>query len=207
MNRKLFSEPRHVQGEIEPVMSLMIYTRGFFSSVTTLAEHMREFSDKYQFTELKQLADTIVQILENLVDAVRQRQPPQPLPDLNSYLEPIHDQIEQLHTARDAMKSLSGGGEAVKQGIITPQEAIRYAMSLPIAILVSGINSLDVLRQNLAIARSFQPMTEPQMQALRDRVAQYATDGRFELFKSSKKYDADEGRIQHGFPPQQQMPT
>ncbi|HEY9618891.1 MAG TPA: hypothetical protein V6C78_00900 [Crinalium sp.] len=105
------------------------------------------------------------------------------------------------------MKSLSGGGEAVKQGIITPQEAIRYAMSLPIATLVSGIDSLEVLRQNLAIARGFQPMTEAEMQSLRDRVAQYAADGRFELFKSSKKYDADEGRRQHGFPPQQQMST
>jgi hypothetical protein len=80
-------------------------------------------------------------------------------------------------------------------------------MSLPIATLVSGIDSLDVLRQNLAIARNFQPMTPTEMQALSDRVAQYAMDGRFELFKSSKKYDADEGRMQHGFPPQQQMPT
>lgn len=39
------------------------------------------------------------------------------------------------------------------------------------------------------------------MQALRDRRAQYAADGRLELFKSSKQFDADEGRIQHGFPP------
>jgi aryl-alcohol dehydrogenase-like predicted oxidoreductase len=105
------------------------------------------------------------------------------------------------------MKSLSGGADAVKKGIITPQEAIRYSTSLPIATLVSGIDSLGVLRQNLAIARNFQPMNTAEMQALRDRVATYAADGRFELFKSSKKYDADEGRIQHGFPPQQKMST
>ncbi len=43
------------------------------------------------------------------------------------------------------------------------------------------------------------------MQALRDRCAKYAADGRFELFKSSKKFDADEGRMQHGFPPQSQI--
>ncbi|MBW4596321.1 MAG: FUSC family protein [Brasilonema angustatum HA4187-MV1] len=98
--QRLFSEPRHVQGEIEPVMTLMVYIRGFFSSVTTLAEHLREFSGEYQFTELKPLADTIIQILENLADALRQGQPPQPLPALDSYLEAIHNQIEQLHTAR-----------------------------------------------------------------------------------------------------------
>ncbi len=45
------------------------------------------------------------------------------------------------------------------------------------------------------------------MQALGDRCVQYAADRRFELFKSSKQFDADEGRIQHGFPPQSQMQT
>ncbi|MBN3895270.1 MAG: FUSC family protein [Nostoc sp. NOS(2021)] len=98
--QRLFSEPRHIQGEIEPVMTLMAYIRGFFSSVTTLAEHLPEFSGEYQFTELKRLTDTIVQVLENLADALGQGQPPQPLPALDSYLEVIHDQIEQLHTAR-----------------------------------------------------------------------------------------------------------
>lgn len=65
-----------------------------------MAEHLREFSGEYQFPELKRLADTIVQVLENLADALGQGQPPQPLPALDSYLEAIHNQIEQLHTAR-----------------------------------------------------------------------------------------------------------
>jgi hypothetical protein len=64
-----------------------------------------------------------------------------------------------------------------------------------------------VLRQNLAIARGFKPMKVAEMQALRTRCAPYAADGRFELFKSSKKFDADVGRSQHGFPPQQQLKT
>ncbi|MEH2071143.1 MAG: FUSC family protein [Nostoc sp.] len=98
--QRLFSEPRHVQGEIEPVITLMVYIRGFFSSVTTLAEHIREFSGEYQFTELNRLTDTIIQVLENLAAALQQGQPPQKLPALDNYLEAIHDQIQQLHTAR-----------------------------------------------------------------------------------------------------------
>ncbi|MDZ8186400.1 MAG: FUSC family protein [Nostoc sp. ChiSLP02] len=98
--QRLFSEPRHIQGEIEPVMTLMVYIRGFFSSVTTLAEHIREFSGEYQFSELNRLTDSIIQVLENLADALQQRQPPQHLPPLDSYLEAIHGQIQQLHTAR-----------------------------------------------------------------------------------------------------------
>ncbi|MBD2495569.1 FUSC family protein [Nostoc sp. FACHB-280] len=98
--QRLFSEPRHVQGEIEPVMTVILYIRSFFSSVTTLAEHLREFSGQYQFTELPQITDTIVQILEDLADSLQQKQSPQPLPPLDNYLEVIHNQIEQLHTAR-----------------------------------------------------------------------------------------------------------
>ena len=50
-------------------------------------------------------------------------------------------------------------------------------------------------------------MTAEQMQALRDRVAVYASDGRFELFKTSKEFDADVGRKMHGFPTQEQLKT
>ncbi|MDZ8051090.1 MAG: FUSC family protein [Aulosira sp. ZfuVER01] len=98
--QRLFSEPRHVQGEVEPVMTLTIYIRAFFSSVTTLAEHLREFSGNYQFNEFKRLADTIIQVLENLADALQQQQSPQPLPELDSYVEAIHNEIEQLHRLR-----------------------------------------------------------------------------------------------------------
>jgi uncharacterized protein len=124
-----------------------------------------------------------------------------------SFQRQVLPEVNRRGMAVIGMKSLSGSGEAVKQGIVTAQEAIHYAMSLPIATLVSGIDSLDILRQNIAIARNFRPMPVAQMQTLRDRVARYAVDGRFELFKTSMKYEADEGRLQHGFPPQEQMPT
>ncbi len=105
------------------------------------------------------------------------------------------------------MKSMGGGGEPVKKGVITPQEALRYAMSLPITTTVSGIDSLQVLRQNLAVAREFKPMNTEQLQAVRDKFAPLAADGRFELYKTSKKYDGAPGREQHGFPPEEQLTT
>ncbi len=96
------------------------------------------------------------------------------------------------------MKSLSGNAEPIKRGIVTPEESLRYVLSLPIASLVSGIDSREVLRQNLDIARRFTPMTAAEMSALRTRVAPYAKDGRFELFKSTNRYDGRIGREQHG---------
>src|SRR5277367_1290964 len=49
------------------------------------------------------------------------------------------------------MKSLGGSGELVSKGAVTVEEALHYAMSLPVATTISGMNSLDVLHQNLVI--------------------------------------------------------
>lgn len=97
-----------------------------------------------------------------------------------------------------AMKTVSGNGEPIRQGVITLEEALRYVLSLPVASLVSGIDSREVLLQNLALVRRFTPMTAAERQTLRMRVAAYAADGRFELFKSSRRYDGSIGRGQHG---------
>lgn len=104
------------------------------------------------------------------------------------------------------MKSLGGSGEAVQQGAVTVQEALRYAMSLPVATTIIGIDSLQVLRQNLAVARDFQPMTEGEMLALARRCQGLAGDGHLEMYKSSKKYDAGVGRAQHNYPSPHELP-
>ena len=105
------------------------------------------------------------------------------------------------------MKSMGGSGEIVVHGAATPEEALRYAMSLPVAATISGVESMDVLQQNLAVARGFQPMSAQEMQALRDQCKVFAADGRYELFKVTKKYDGTVGREQHHFPPPEELPA
>jgi len=104
------------------------------------------------------------------------------------------------------MKSLGGSGELVTSGAITPQEGLRYAMSLPVATTISGIDSLYVLEQNLDIARSFNPMDVAEMNALRERCRSLAADGHLEKFKSTKFFDGDLGREQHGYPSAKDLP-
>src|SRR5690606_37320017 len=98
------------------------------------------------------------------------------------------------------MKSLNGTAAAVKKGIITAEEAIGYAMSLPVATTVSGMDSLEILRKNLQIARQFVPMTPAEKKAYREKCADHSADGRFELYKVSIQFEGEEGRRQHGFP-------
>jgi uncharacterized protein len=106
------------------------------------------------------------------------------------------------------MKSMGGGGEPVKRGAATPQELLRYAMSVPgILTTVSGIDSYDVFRQNLAVAQAFTPMAAVEMAALENRVRLIAGDGRLEHYKATKIYDAAVGREQHGFPSARELPA
>jgi hypothetical protein len=104
------------------------------------------------------------------------------------------------------MKSLGGSGEMIRDGAITPQEGLRYAMTLPVATTISGIDTMVVLDQNLAVAVNFRPFTSAEMQQLRDRNPLFAGDGRFELFKITTKYDGKVGREQHHFPTVYELP-
>ncbi len=98
------------------------------------------------------------------------------------------------------MKSLGGRGEAVKKRAVKVADALRYAMSLPVATTVSGIDSMTVLRQNVRIADGFKPLAAARMERLRKAAARLAADGRFERYKTTAEHDGDEGREQHGFP-------
>jgi uncharacterized protein len=105
------------------------------------------------------------------------------------------------------MKSLTGAGDPVRKGVVTVEEALRYATSVPgVSVTVSGIESVDVLRQNLAIVRGFRPMIDDERRALRDRVREAAADGRYELYKTTARYEGDLGRQQHGYPSPADVP-
>jgi len=102
------------------------------------------------------------------------------------------------------MKSL-GAGQAVTRKAVTPADALRYAMSLPVTTTISGIDSMRVLNQNLGVARGFKPMSERQMAVFRKRTADEAHDGRYELYKTTAQHDGPEGRKQHGFPSPEEL--
>jgi predicted aldo/keto reductase-like oxidoreductase len=105
------------------------------------------------------------------------------------------------------MKSLGGGsdhkGRLVSEKVCTVAEALTYSLSQDICALVSGIDSMEVLQQNLAIARAFKPMAEAELKKLLDRVKDAAGDGRHEHFKSTQVFDGPYHQKQHGLTPEQ----
>jgi aryl-alcohol dehydrogenase-like predicted oxidoreductase len=127
--------------------------------------------------------------------------------NFRSFEKEVLPEVNRRGMAVLGMKSMGGSGEMVRHGAVTANEALRYAMSLPVAVTISGMESPGVLRQNLEIARGFTPMNAAEMQGLRDRCRFDASDGRWELFKTTKKYDGDLGRRQHGFPSAAELPA
>ena len=134
-----------------------------------------------------------------------------PLNALDATFRSFEQQVLPEATKRGVavlgMKSLGGSGEIVVNGAVTPEEGLRYAMSLPVATTISGMDSLAVLEQNLKVAVGFQPLGQEKMASLRERVRTLAADGRYELFKTTTKYDGKVGREQHHYPPQEKLPA
>ena len=59
-----------------------------------------------------------------------------------------------------------------------------------VTAVITGIDSMKILRQATRVASSFRPLSEPELQALRDRAQPAAARGEFELFKTSNLFDA-----------------
>ncbi|MGH7606714.1 MAG: aldo/keto reductase [Gemmatimonadales bacterium] len=87
------------------------------------------------------------------------------------------------------MKSI-GGGVLLKSGTVTATECLQYALHLPTAVVITGIDSLQILDQALAAARTFRPLTAAEVDALRAKTQAAAADGRYELFKTTSIFDA-----------------
>jgi predicted aldo/keto reductase-like oxidoreductase len=87
------------------------------------------------------------------------------------------------------MKSM-GYGIILKSKVVTAEECLRYALSLPTSVVITGIDSMKILNQALQVARTFRPLSEAEMNALRAKTRDAAASGEYELFKTSSLFDA-----------------
>ena len=119
-----------------------------------------------------------------------------------SFIRQVIPEARRRNVAVIGMKSLGGGsngrGRFPTENVCTVEQARHFALSQNIASLVVGIDSMDILRQDIRIARNFEAMNAEQLQQLLQRVRPVATDGRHERFKSTQFYDGPYHRVQHG---------
>lgn len=120
-----------------------------------------------------------------------------PLNVLDAHFRSFEQQVLPILVAKGigvlGMKSLADG-EIVKKGIATPEECIRYALSLPTSVVICGMDKPEVLAQNLRIARDFKPLSADERRSLLERTRPAAAKGDHESFKTSNDHD---GTIEH----------
>lgn len=86
------------------------------------------------------------------------------------------------------MKSLGFSFFLMSQ-TITPTEYLHYSMNLPLSTIITGCDSMRILRQALEAARSFKPMSDEEVSALLARTSEAGARGRFEMYKTSILFD------------------
>jgi aryl-alcohol dehydrogenase-like predicted oxidoreductase len=86
------------------------------------------------------------------------------------------------------MKSMSAG-ELLKSGVVSAEDCLRWSLSQPTSVVITGCDSVGVLEQALDVAMRFQPLSPKERDAMLARTAPVAGEGKYEPFKTSKKHD------------------
>jgi aryl-alcohol dehydrogenase-like predicted oxidoreductase len=87
------------------------------------------------------------------------------------------------------MKSM-GSGVILKSKAVSPIECLHYALHLPTSVVITGIDSMKILKQAFKAAQTFRPLSTRQVARLRAQSASAAANGEYELFKTSSIFDA-----------------
>jgi aryl-alcohol dehydrogenase-like predicted oxidoreductase len=87
------------------------------------------------------------------------------------------------------MKSM-GDGVILKSKVVTPIECLHYALSLPTSVVITGIDSMEILEQAFEAAKTFKKLTREQIAKLLAKTAGAARLGEYELFKTTSHFDS-----------------
>jgi predicted aldo/keto reductase-like oxidoreductase len=134
--------------------------------------HMLETAAAHQFT-----FDT-VQMPLNVMDA-----------HFHSFGDRVLPVALSRHMGVLAMKPM-GDHHILDSQAVTPVECLHYAMNLPVSVVITGCDSLAILRQAIDAAKDFRPLDAARLAALRGKTARAAENGRYELYKTSDHFDS-----------------
>jgi predicted aldo/keto reductase-like oxidoreductase len=133
--------------------------------------HMLEVAGNYGFE-----FDT-VQMPLNVMDA-----------HYRSFAKLVVPELTRRNIGILGMKSMANG-ILLRSNTVTPVECLHYALNLPTSVVITGMDSMEILDQAFKAVQTFQPMTKEQVQALLDKTAKAGSRGKYEPFKTSSIFD------------------
>jgi len=115
-----------------------------------------------------------------------------PLNVLDAHFDSFTSKVVPVLLKRDigiiGMKPLASG-IVLQTNTASAVECLRYAMTLPTSVVLTGCDSMDTLNQALGVAKNFQPMTKDEIAALLAKTAPVAVSGQYEPYKTSDHFD------------------
>lgn len=87
------------------------------------------------------------------------------------------------------MKCMANG-ILLRSNTATPVECLHYALNLPTSVVITGIDSMEILDQALEAVETFHPLTKEEIDTLLTKTASAAATGRYEPFKTTSIFDS-----------------
>ena len=115
-----------------------------------------------------------------------------PLNAMDAHFESFEKKVLPILVEKEigvlGMKPM-GAGLLLKSNTVSPVQCLRYAMSLPTSVVITGCESLANLEQALDLARNFKPLSTAESAALLAKTEQAAREGKYEGYKTTNNFD------------------
>lgn len=138
----------------------------------TIHLHMLEVAEKHRFK-----FDT-VQLPLNAMDV-----------HFHSFQTKVLPQLVERRIGVLGMKPMAAGKILASESV-SAAECLRYALTLPTSVVITGCDSLNILQQAVHVAESFQPLSEEEVRDIEQRTAAAAAAGKFEEYKTTEVHDS-----------------
>ncbi len=133
--------------------------------------HMIDVADRHGF-----IFDT-VQMPLNVMDA-----------HFDSFQKLVIPAAQKRNMGILGMKPM-GDGVILKSNTVSPVDCLRYAMNLPVSVVITGCERMPILEQALQTARTFRPLSQQESALLLQKTEAVASAGKFELYKTTHNFD------------------
>ncbi|MDQ2773314.1 MAG: aldo/keto reductase [Acidobacteriota bacterium] len=87
------------------------------------------------------------------------------------------------------MKSM-GDTMILKSKIVSPMECLHYSLNMPTSVVITGIDSPELLDQAIQAATTYQDVTQQEIASILARTRDASQKGEWELFKTSAHFDS-----------------
>lgn len=115
-----------------------------------------------------------------------------PLNVMDAHYESFEKHVLPVANALDmgiiAMKTF-GDPHILKRGILAPIEMLHYGMNVQSGVVVTGIDTPEILAQAIEAATSFQPLPPEKIAAMLAKTRDVALTGETELYKTTHVFD------------------